>query len=404
MLEVLKECDWLGVFFFMSGSVMCLIPINAGGSMASWDSPLVIGCIGTGTTSLLVLAFHQRYCAKHPAFPREIFTKTVTNAAFLGCLASGMLLSMIFYNLVLFWEGVRHLSTVKIGVMLLSVTLAYTLAAAVTGIMIRIWGQIRWASLAGTLFAVVGLGLMYLLDDVVPVAPIIIISMMAAAGCGILVPAMINTVLASTDKAWHGHAIAMRTLLYTAGQCIGISIGVAIFSNKFQFYVVRAEGAGKFVLTPQSLMTSLKDLPADSPVVKPMTMALRWVWGSGAVLALLTGGLLCSLKCPALPKDEVSSGGGDSVDSERQDEVKSRSASTGESLDTCVELGPFVRIKDSPRLPVTRIPSSENVSGAQVAMMAAPGYLPLGTNHDGQERGGQISGPVGREGQDVVTW
>lgn len=375
-LGVLKECDWPGIFLFMIGTVLCLIPINVGGSMAPWSSPLVIGCLVTGISSLLLLALHQRFYAKHPAFPREIFNKAVTNAAFLGSLISGMLLSMIFYNLVLFWEGVRHLSTIKIGVMLLSVTLTYTLSAAVTGIMVKIWGQVRWASVAGTFCAVVGLGLMYLLDDVVPVPPIIIISMIAAAGCGIMVPAVINTVLASTEKAWHGHAIAMRTLLYTAGQCIGISVGLAIFTNKFQHHLVRAEGTGNFVFTPQSLMTVLKDLPADSPAIEPMTLALRWVWGAGAILALLTGSFLCSFKCPALPKDKAAGRDGDSADSERQDEVKSRSAGTPVSLDgltNCGDPDPFIRIIASPRIPVTRILSSENVSGSRVAMMAAPG-------------------------------
>lgn len=272
---MLKRCDWIGILLFLVGSVACLIPINVGGSIAPWNSPLVIACLAIGIGSLLALGIHQRLYAKNPAFPREIFNKGVTNAAFLGSLVSGMLLSMVFYNLVLFWEGVRHLTTVQVGVRLLSVTLTYTIFAAVTGIVVKVRGQIRWATITGTVCAVTGLGLMYLLDEIIPDAPILVISSIAAAGCGIMIPAVINTVLASTDKEWHSHAVAMRTLLYTAGQCIGISVGLAIFTNKFEYHIARAEGTDDLVLTPQSLVGALRGLPPDSAVIKPMILALR---------------------------------------------------------------------------------------------------------------------------------
>lgn len=327
MMDVLKKCDWVGLFLFLVGSVACLIPINVGGSVAPWNSPLVISCLVVGVSSLLVLGLHQRMYAKHPAFPREVFNKGVTNAAFVGSFVSGMLLSMIFYNLVLFWEGVRHLSTVDVGVMLLSLTLPYALFAAVTGVVIKIRGQIRWAAITGTLCAVLGMGLMYLLDDAIPVPRILVISMSAAAGCGMLVPAVINTVLASTDKNWHSHAIAMRTLLHTAGQCIGVAVGLAIFTNRLHYHLTRLEGTSNFELTSQDLMPALKDLPADSEVIKPMTLALRWVWGTGAALAFLAGSVLCLFKCPSLPKDkdtgqDSESQDGEGQDGERQDEAK----------------------------------------------------------------------------------
>lgn len=350
--------------FFLIGAVMCLISINVGGSIAPWNSPLVITCLVTGIGSLLALGFHQRLYAKNPAFPRAIFNKWVTNAAFLGSLVSGLLLSMVFYNLVLFWEGVRHQTTVEVGLMLLSVTLTYTIFAAVTGIVVKVQGQVRWASIAGTVCSATGLGLMYLLDDLIPVPPILVISGIAAAGCGIMIPAVINTVLASTDKEWHSHAIAMRMLLYTAGQCIGISVGVAIFTNKFEYHNARAGGTDDVLLTPQNLMGAIRGLPPDSAVIKPMILALRYVWGAGAITAFLTGLLLCSFKCPSLPKDKASGRGSDCAGSERQDEVKSRQDSR--------ELQ-GMRIGASHRVPITRVSSSENVSGSRVAMKAAPG-------------------------------
>lgn len=50
-------------------------------------------------------------------------------------------------------------------------------------------------------------------------------------------------------------------------------------------------------------MAALKDLPPDSGAIEPMILALRWVWGAGAIMALLMGLFLGSFKCPPLPKD-----------------------------------------------------------------------------------------------------
>ncbi|KAJ4397336.1 hypothetical protein N0V93_001561 [Gnomoniopsis smithogilvyi] len=304
-LKVLKSCDWIGMFLFFVSSVTILIPINIGGTVQPWRSPVVIACLLVGMLSLLVLICHQRDLMEHPAFPRQVFTKSVTNVAFFGSFVSGMLLSMIFYNLVLFWEGVRHLPTIKVGIMLLAVTLSYTASAATTGVAIRFWGRIKWATITGTVLAEIGLGLMYLLTETAPVGPLIVITMLAATGCGMYLPAMINTILASTEREWHSHAIAMRTLLYTAGQCMGISIGVAIFTNNFSYQVDKvSHGSQSVAITPQSLMQIIKDLPKDSEIVTLIVMALRWVWGAAAVIGLLAGIPSCVLKCPALPEDD----------------------------------------------------------------------------------------------------
>lgn len=309
------------LLFFIS-SVTILVPINIGGTIQPWNSPAVIICLIIGGLSLLVLICHQRDLTEHPAFPSQIFTRPVTNFAFFGSLVSGMLLSMIFYNLVLFWEGVRHLPTMRVGIMMLAVTLSYTMSAAATGVAIRFWGRIKWATITGTVLAEIGLGLMYLLTETAPVGPLVVITMLAAIGCGMYLPAMINTILASTDRELHSHAIAMRTLLYTAGQCIGISMGLAIFTNNFSYEVDKvSHGSQSLATTPQGLMQIIKDLPKDSEIVTLIIMALRWVWGAAAVIGFVAGIPSCLLRCPPLPEDD---GAQQSDEEQKQDQSTGR--------------------------------------------------------------------------------
>lgn len=303
----LKQCDWIGMFLFMASSVLILVFILIGGAVQPWSSPAVMSCLAVGLACLISLFLHQRLVAKNPVFPKEIFRKPITNIAFAGSLVTGMMLSMVFYNLVLFWQGVRRQSTLKVGLMLLSVTLPYTVSAAAVGLTISICGRIKWAIVAGLVCAVTGLGLMWFMDETTPVAPLILISMLAASGCGIFVPAMISTVLATTEKTWHRHAIAQRTLMFTAGQCTGISVGLAVFTQAFanqRVNLVKVEGGTNLTVTPQDLLRVIKELAPGSEIIGLVVNALRWVWGCACVTTLVVGTLACIFKCPVLPKDE----------------------------------------------------------------------------------------------------
>lgn len=317
-LRELKGCDWYGILFFFVCSVAILVPVNIGGTTEGlgWSSAPVITCFVLGLCSLAVLVFHQRYPARRAAFPREIFARRATNIAFLGNAVCGVLLSMVFYHLVIFWDGVRRKSTVELGKMLLSVTLTYPVAFAVTGIAIRRWGRIKYATAAGAILATLGLGLMQIMTERAPQVWLLVICVCASAGCGIFTPAMVNAVLATTDSRWHPHAIAIRTLLYTAGQCIGVSLGLAIFTNAFRHRfdahdgdaAVRAAAARAVLSNPQELIGKLEYLWRISPdgeLVRMVVGALRAVWAVACAFAGATGALAILTRFPDLAKDST---------------------------------------------------------------------------------------------------
>lgn len=321
-LRELKGCDWCGILLFFVCSVALLVPINIGGTAErlGWNSPPVISCFALGLFSLIVLVYHQRYRAgrmtSRPAFPREIFARRATNVAFLGNAVCGVLLSMVFYHLVLFWDGVRRKSTVEVGKMLLSVTLTYPVAFAVTGIAIRRWGHIKYATAAGATLATLGLGLMQIMTERAPQVGLLVICVCAGAGCGIFTPAMVNAVIATTDSRWHPQAIATRTLLYTAGQCIGVSLGLAIFTNVFRHRfdahdgdaAIRAAAVKTVLSSPQELVGKLETLWVISPngeLVRMVVGALRAVWAVACVLAGVTGALAIWMRFPDLAKDST---------------------------------------------------------------------------------------------------
>lgn len=329
-LRELTGCDWIGMLAFFAFSVGILVPINIGGTTEAlgWVSAPVLICFAAGISSLAFLIYYQRHWAKRPAFPREVFTRLATRVAFFGNAVCGVLISMVFYHLVLFWEGVRQKSAVDMAKMLLSVTLPYPVAFAITGLAIRRWGRIKYATAVGAVLATTGLGLMQLMNRNHPQAALLVISSVAAAGCGILAPAMVNAVIATTDSRWHPHAIATRTLLYTAGQCVGVSLGLAIFSNTFRGRFAAhvddaALGAKVDQLSlggPQDLIakiTELNLLSPDGKLTRMVVGALRAVWAFACVLAGVTGAAAILMRFPDLAADRTTGSG--VPDEERQE-------------------------------------------------------------------------------------
>lgn len=330
-LHELKGCDWLGMALFFTGAVALLVPINIGGTTEStaWVSAPVLASFGSGLVSFILLIYHQRNLAKRPAFPREVFARRPTTGfrhpfkifvsispsiAFLGNTVGGMLLLSVFYSLVIFWEGVREKTTMNVGLVLLSMTITYPAAFALTGVAIRKWGRVKYAIAVGSLLSSLGLTLMLFMPPQTPEPILIIICFMLGAGCGVFAPAMVNAVLALTDSRWHSHAIATRTLLNTAGQCIGVSLGMAIFTGAFKakFEAANVNPALKAKImemgfeSPQDLISRIKDLRELSPdgeLVSMVAGALRYVWCFASVVASLTGTMAVFMQCPDLPPD-----------------------------------------------------------------------------------------------------
>jgi MFS family permease len=331
-LRELKDCDWSGMALFFVCAVGILVPINIGGTSSSlgWGSIPVLTTLAGGVIFLVALICHQRrLLAKRPAFPREVFARrtttgipfplnifasVATSIAFLGSAVCGILLFMVFYSLVIFWEGIRRKSTVGVGLVLLSVTLTYPVAFALTGMAIKKWGRVRYAIATGVFLSTLGLGLMQLMTEDAHECCLILICVIAGAGCGVLGPAMVNAVLATTDSRWHPHAIAIRTILYTAGQCIGVSLGMAIFTGAFKARfeaqdgdaALRANVAHMALENPQELISKiseLRELAPDGELVSMVVGALRWVWGFACVFAALTGALAILMNCPDLAPD-----------------------------------------------------------------------------------------------------
>lgn len=94
-MEKLRRVDWIGAILFTASTTSVLIPISWGGVSYSWQSwhtlvPLIVGICG-----MIAFVFYERFVAKEPMMPIEIFANWTLRSAYLQTVIHGMILWLV---------------------------------------------------------------------------------------------------------------------------------------------------------------------------------------------------------------------------------------------------------------------------------------------------------------------
>ena len=251
-----------------------------------------------GFCGLIAFVLHQKLMAKHPVIKLAILANRTAVIGHCTTLLHGILLWILLYYLPLYYEGVREYSPLTAGLAVFPETFTVAPAAIITGLSIRKFGTYRWAVVLGWSFTTVGMGLLCLLNESMPVVGWVSINILPGLGLGMLVPAAGTAVQAASTKEYEANAISMFYLLRAAGQTVGVAIGGAVFRNQVKNVAGLGSGA-----TADELLKMLQERrqngKVDEAVVGIILKALRAVWSMGCAVA--GAGLLISLWMKAYP-------------------------------------------------------------------------------------------------------
>jgi hypothetical protein len=91
--ELVKELDFVGLFFFASGCVLFLLGVNWGGRQYNWDSAEVLSTMLLGILLLVALGFWEAYAdLKYPLMPPKLFKRwRKFTMVLVVCFVGGML-------------------------------------------------------------------------------------------------------------------------------------------------------------------------------------------------------------------------------------------------------------------------------------------------------------------------
>lgn len=291
----MAKVDWIGMMIFIPSAVAVLIPFTMAGIIFKWTSPSALVPLGAGISGLVFLGIQQRYFASHPMFRASLFTKPVTVFGFIGQAVFGICLNMIFYYLVVYWSGVRGYDEVITGVCLLPETITIPLAAVICGLLMRRTNFIRGAMLVGWPLTTLAIGLLWFMDTQTALPVLLLINGLVGVGAGIVVSALNVTLLASTKKADNGHAMAMGIMFKSAGMCLGVAIGTAVFTTQMDSRLKADDDAELVAESFMRLLHGVKDDPAGQEII---VRTLRILWLICCGLAFVAGTLCVSCKYP----------------------------------------------------------------------------------------------------------
>ncbi|SPJ75864.1 related to putative multidrug transporter [Fusarium torulosum] len=307
--SLIKNLDWIGILLCIISSISLVLPLTWGGSRFPWESTQIIVLFGISALAFMALGVYERN-VKRPMFPRSMFKEKSTILQFVNATIHGVLMWMVLYYLAVYFLGVKGQSPLMTGVWALPATITVAPMAAMVGLVAYRTGKYQGFLIGGWALLVAIFGVMTILDKDTPTAPILVITMFVGIAMGLLFPVMSIGVQATVKKEDVGHAVSMIYVLRTMGQCLGIALGIVVFSVEL---TIQLKSMGLDTAQVKNAMKMIKASVDQGDIeqggigqgllMEAVSKALQRLWMTGSILAGLALILSLFTRCPKLPKD-----------------------------------------------------------------------------------------------------
>lgn len=306
----LGRIDYVGIIIFIGSTTSFLVPLSWGGVSYPWSSwrtlvPLLVGAAGF----VLFVIWEERF-AKEPLIPLRITKNRSAAVNYFGGFLQGLVLCGLLYFLPLYYEGVLGYSPIISGVALFPETFTVAPAAGTVGVLVTKTGKYRWAIWTGWFLSTLGSGLIVLLDVDTSIPAWIFLTLVGGFGLGMLFPAIMFAIQASTPEEDVAAAVSLFTFIRMFGQAVGVAIGGVIFQNQVKKQIMKfpliAEHAQEYARDASSLVQIIKSMPQGQErydLEKSYAAALKVVWALMCGLCFL--GLLSSLATKSYSLDRA---------------------------------------------------------------------------------------------------
>ncbi|KAG8360926.1 hypothetical protein FVEN_g1504 [Fusarium venenatum] len=285
----IKNIDWIGILLYIISSVSLVLPLTWGGSRFPWKSAAVIVPFVISFFAFIALRLYEKK-VERPMFRRGLFRKWST-ICHLGMAAlHGLLMWMVLYYLAVYFMGVKSQTPLMTGVWALPATISVAPMAALVGIVAQKTGKYQGFLVGGWSLLVTIFGVLTILDKDSSTSTILVLAMFMGIAMGLIFPVMTIGVQATCDEEDAGHGISMILVLRTMGQCLGIAIGMSIFSTQLAKELEKVGLGSIDVNNAMQLMRAAMESGGFGRTFMNMAVAkaLKKIWMSGSIMA---GGL-----------------------------------------------------------------------------------------------------------------
>ncbi|KAI5965500.1 hypothetical protein KGF57_000766 [Candida theae] len=224
--QELKAFDYIGTFFFISGSVIFLLAITFGASDFAWDSGAVISCFVLGPVLLIFFAVWNFRFSKNQIIGTDVITtpQIIASALSISGVFSAFIVTMIYASV--YFQVIRDSSAMGAGLHLLPCIIAVVICSIISGGTIQKSRYVKpWGIFSGVM-APIGAGLLSLLRVDSPFSKQVglLIVMGIATGCQFQ-PAIISAQIKAPKTP--GGTI-MTTIFVNASRCLSSAIAATL--------------------------------------------------------------------------------------------------------------------------------------------------------------------------------
>ncbi|RKP26728.1 major facilitator superfamily-domain-containing protein, partial [Syncephalis pseudoplumigaleata] len=250
MREKLRRIDYLGTLLVLAFCIALLLPVNWGGAIYPWTSPLIISLFCVAAVILALLLWVEHRVAAEPIVPLSLFRSRSICAISIGIFLLGWSFITPIYYLPVFFQAIRGYTATESGLILLPFVLPVSIIVIVSGTVASRIG--RWSYRVGAM-VVLGVGI----------------------GLGIQ-----NSILAAQASVTPDNmaiATALATFFEIIGGVVGLAVNGSVFNNKLMSLLQQYFDDGS--LSPMAVQSieTLRHLaePIRSVAIQAYADALR---------------------------------------------------------------------------------------------------------------------------------
>lgn len=227
--KVSKKIDYIGALTFTICISSLLLALLTGGETYAWNSPIIIGLFLIAALFLfLFLRVEAR--AKEPMLPLSLFKeKTISISYILGFLGFCIVAGSSIYS-PMWIQKVLGYSATNSGLMLMPMSVAWLLAANLSGrYMFRLGAKI-FMLLGAVIVALAGVWLSFV-DIHSPYWSFMGIVVLIGFGIGCISTTTIVTIQSAVGGNMRGVATSTNSLMGALGQTVGVAIFGMLFNR-----------------------------------------------------------------------------------------------------------------------------------------------------------------------------
>jgi MFS family permease len=218
-----RSVDYRGAALLTAGCTLVILGVLEGGQAWDWSSSTSVAILLAGALLLGLFLLAERGAAE-PVLPLWVFTRRILLTTSLVAAAVGAIVLGLTSYVPTYVQDVLGTGPLIAGFALAALTLGWPVSAAQSG---RIYLRLgfRATALGGSVFVIVGCGLLLLLDAQSSVLQVAATCFVIGLGMGLVVAPTV--VAAQSSVGWAERGVVTGTNMFC--RSLGSAIGVAVF-------------------------------------------------------------------------------------------------------------------------------------------------------------------------------